>query len=1357
MAVRRLQSNSHKNGRRLPNPNRSSVSPAVGKGKGGGGGGQAILNKVERLHDSALESIEKGGETVKAGFKELLKFIRCHEKYWEKYKKQLRKNISLPPLLPPTWTAMEEFVMIANSEMVLRAAALDFQQDIQWLFHEALRYLGPADQEEGLLAAKKSNNKPSSRGGPSPSRPGSNRSTTSVRSGNSGKSRHVTLPSSDDLSGQPPLKRALKGIVLNNQAVLKWMTQESIPNVIVMLQRALGVSEGGPFSTVILYNLAVCYIASGKFDDAVETVSHCLELANGYLQSLKPPSLRKLEKEEEEKAARDKRITPLTSGRGKGEVRRSPNGRKGGLEREKSQGGSRGKVTAPRSSRDAPKASSIEVKAPSNSGGGGKKKGGPMGNGKGRRETALPQDAVPVSEGELAEIARKRRLVTIREKWRVYSTYVVLLASHSILCHHAIATLAAWCEMEGLEQYHCELALTCAKKYLPAYHYLQTRCKDRLHNVINFALPRVQPPSVIPPQLPLLSLVDFSSSPCAFAAALPDEENPFSGSLSVVANYPVVRISDMLNLIASISKPPEIMDFVGAMVTQALQGPKNATASSIRRSSSTGALPRLGRAGSRGQEDLSISSDSLGPARQRQGSSSSQTKGRRHRNTGMSTKRRKSKGNGETKLPALDRLLPPIHSDPPVAADGHPQHVTVVPRIAYERYHHLKENTVNYLSVAGAITFNTPQSGGDESAEDRFLKALAKKPSSMSPAPSTMLLDRSFRSRSRREGILRSPPTFSRSTGRQVAPTRLMGQYDSDLQRMSYLVKDLLPEVRFRAAQMIQRQWRYFAAHLALERKVKAIDKWKDKIDAASNIMYYYKRWKERFPSIVEARRLRYLQYQGMLLTKVQSFLYQMQSIEEWGRRCINLYQHLLAEKKQREKEATAATMIQSVWRMLSAQHSIEIAFRSVTKIQTQWRCHRARRVLLEKRVHQKLAYEEFLNSVEGKIVYIQRWYRACKSRKAVEGVLEKKRKEINDYLQREEEFFDRELGDLMEDPFLEMKGHKITSVLRGAKIRKELHRQWKARQLLQHVLGKHLLRRQGEKRLAALREEKAIRESQQRRGEEVESAAIQIQCMFRQYQARQRVHCMRECFALMDASASRIQHAYKLYLLRVAIAKESEREKCRDSVHEFSRLRNYASTRIQALWRGHQSRKEQKAFLHFMLIERHQLATKIQCAWRKWRATCTARNLQITQQQFSQTAILHHQRSVAATKIASIIRMYLVRKTLPSFPGYRVIHAHYQRHTAARRIQCAWRCYAAKQYVHQLSLATAYHDMQKVTLEARHAYATLIQALVRGRILNPLRIKCMMGSKANQSTEEEERIMVLERPAIEGEICTHE
>lgn len=540
---------------------------------------------------------------------------------------------------------------------------------------------------------------------------------------------------------------------------------------------------------------------------------------------------------------------------------------------------------------------------------------------------------------------------------------------------------------------------------------------------------------------------------------------------------------------------------------------------------------------------------------------------------------------------------------------------------------------------------------------------------------------------------------------------------------MSHLVKDLLPEVRFRAAQMIQRQWRYYSAHLALEKRLSAAVEWRTRMEAASNIMRYYKRWRERFPAVVEARRLRYLQYQGMLLTKVQSFLYQMQSIEVWGERCVSLYERLLAEKKQRAKEAAAATMIQSAWRMVSTQRQIEMKFRRATQIQTQWRCHAARRVLLEKRVHKKLEYEDFLKTNVESIIYIQRWCKACKARKAVSGLLAQKKKEIDDYLRREEEFFDKELGDLMEDPFLEMKGHKIMSVLRGAKVRKELFRQWKAKQVLQDAVAKYALRHQGKRLLAVLRDEKCIREAQRRRREEVEDAVVRIQCMYRQYQARQRVRNIRECFMLMDVSALRIQRAYHLHRLRLANTTECEWEKCRRTVTEMGLLRNYAAERIQALWRGLKTREKQKFYLHFSLIERHKMARKIQCAWRKSRVISIVKSLKKIKQESCQATALYHQRSVAATKIASVFRMYQVRKDLPTVSGYKTIRTSYQKRIAARCIQCAWRRFASKQYVDQVRLATAYSEMQKVTLEAHHAYATLIQAVVRGRILNPLRV----------------------------------
>lgn len=1290
------------------------------KGKGGKDKEQALLHKLDRLHDNALDSIERSGEAVKTGFKELLKFIRFHEKYWENYKKQLRKNASLTPVIPPTWTAIEEYVMIANSEMILRAAALDFQPDVQYLLHEALRFLGPESQDDGLLAKNQSDRRSGNRSLLSNTRSGSTRGTTSASSSGSAKRGKNSSSAELIFSEQGPLRRALKGIVLNNQAVLRKIGEESISNVIVMLQRALGISQGGPFCTVILYNLAVSCIACGRFDDAVETVSRCLDITNGYLQGLKPPSMRRVEKEEEEKSLRDKNGVELPSLQGK-KGTSNVKGGTGKLDRSREAAGFRADSVAVRSHRGTSQGAQDKEKVSRQRGDVRTGPKGVKGILKKRKQTTLLEENISQEENEeRMKIERERKIAILQKKWRVYSTYVVILATHSILCHHAISTLAVWCGMEGLEQFHCELALRCAKKYLPAYHPLQSRCQGRLLNALNSALPRVEQPAGLPPQLPLLSLVDFSATPCALVAALPSEESPFCGSLSLVANASTVRVSDMLTLTASISKPPEITEFVQRMVAQAQQMHKNGNES---RSHSATSLPRVLRVGSRAGRP-STSSDRKSTSQARGGSAGSPSNSGRSSNSGNGVKRKKGKGSEETKLPPLERLLPPIHSEPPIAADGHPQHITVVPRIAYERYQHLNENTVAYVRVAGIIAAQRALEVESTTGEDQMSFRRSTKKYPPEPlVPSSFPLEHGFRSRSRRVGVLTSSPTLSRPSGRQLSPTQLLVQYDEDLHQMSHLVKDLLPEVRFRAAQMIQRQWRYYSAHLALEKKLTAAKEWRTRMEAASNIMWYYKRWRERFPAVVAARRLRYLHYQGVLLTKVQSFLYQMQSIEVWGERCVSLYERLLAEKKQRATEAAAATMIQSAWRMVSTQRQIEMKFRTVTRIQTQWRCHTARRVLLEKRVHKKLEYEDFLKSNEESIIYIQRWYIACKARKAVSGLLAQKRKEIDDYLRREEEFFDKELGNLMDDPFLEMKGHKIMSVLRGAKVRNEIFRQWKAKQVLQDAIGKYALRFQGKRLLAALRDEKCIREVQQRRREEVEDAAVRIQCMYRQYQARQQVSNLRECFMLMDDSALRIQRAYHSHRLRLANTKANEWEKCRGFVTEMGLLRNYAAERIQALWRSLKTQENQKFYLHFSLIERHKMARKIQCAWRKSRATSRVHCLKVNRQESCQATALYRQRSVAATKVASVFRMYQVRKALPASPGYKIIRTSYQKRTAARCIQCAWRRFASKQYVDQVRLAAVYSEMQKVTLEAHHAYATLIQAVVRGRILNPLRV----------------------------------
>lgn len=1206
----------------------SRASSAASKGSKKGKAALKLMAKAERLHDNATEFIEKGDS--KAGLKELAKLIRLHAKH---HKKALAKKKE--PTLPPAWEIAEEYAMTANSEMVFRAAAMDAQQDVQWLSREALRFVGGAGEDEG--SGSKS--------------PGS--STSSM-----GRAKAAKKAAPNYLVGQNPLKKSLKAMILNNQAVQRWVAEEPLANVISLLQRALSVSEG-VFCSLVLYNLAVAFMACGRFEDTTETVARCLELTNGYLQQVKPPSMRQLLEEEE--AANRPKSTPLKK-----------KGKKGASPPKKVS-------AAPPPSRPSPSRTSSSSK----------KKGG-------KKKKAAPV-VVPLTEEELAEIARQERLAELRRRWKIYSTFIVTMASHTILCHHVIATLAVWCGMEGTEQYHCELAMGCAKKYLPCSHPMQKRCKDRLHNITNSSLPRIKPHGGIPPQLPLMTQADFIATPCAAAAQLPEEESPFPCAAGA-SKMPPVKLSQLLTLATSVAKPQELVDFIKAMAAEAKRAKKAGKKTPKGRSRSA-SLPIL-RPGSR------------------------------QSNPGSARGKRRKSASAEKAL-MLERLPPAVHEDPPVGENG-PQFVTKVPRIAYERYEHLKENTIHYLATSGVIT---PEAHVVHKEEAEKPLGAGVKVGQESVLPGISKIEK------RRESmIMDTAAKLGRANGAQVPPPELMVQYDTDLRRMSHLVKDLMPEVRFRAAQMIQRQWKYYAAHLELERRKKAIQDWMTRATAASDILYYYRRWKERLPAILEARELRRQRTRALQLAKIQAFLYQMQSVEEWGRRCAALYERLLEEKRQREKENAAATMIQSVWRMYKERLNRRGDYAAATKIQTQWRCRKAREALLMKRVHRKLMYEAFLRSVEDRIVYIQRWYRACQARRAVAGLLDSKKKEIEDYLRREEDWFDKELGHLMDDPNLEAKIRKIMSVLRGAKARSELHTQWKSRNIINEALGKYALRKRGTLQLAALREEKATRDALARRREEVNDAATQIQALVRQRQARRRAQTLRECFAMMDDAARCIQRAFAKYRRDVALSELSERTRLQQEAKDFGKLRQFAATRIQAVWRGRKERQEQAAFLEFMRHHRHRLARRIQCAWRLYKArSSTAKRTEMARAERTSEA-LHRRQCVAAARIAAVFRMYHVRKTLAA-AGHKLPPTKYILFNSARKIQCAWRRYASCSYVQQVRLAVAYRDTEKASQEALHAYATLIQSIVRGRILNRRRVGGLKPRGGADGDEKEPRV----------------
>lgn len=288
--------------------------------------------------------------------------------------------------------------------------------------------------------------------------------------------------------------------------------------------------------------------------------------------------------------------------------------------------------------------------------------------------------------------------------------------------------------------------------------------------------------------------------------------------------------------------------------------------------------------------------------------------------------------------------------------------------------------------------------------------------------------------------------------------------------------------------------------------------------------------------------------------------------------------------------------------------------------------------------------------------------------------------------------------------------------------MREELYLQWKSRNMINQALTKFVLRRRGYTDLAQLREERNQRYQLERRREEVNDAATQIQALVRKRQARQRYEELKECFQMMDDAARRIQRAYIHYRRAVAMSVLLERKQLQDELKDIGKLREFAAMRIQAMWRGRKERANQGEFLAFMQVHRHKYAGAIQRAWRRFKSLRSAHTIAEEATVSRQSTALHRQQCVAASRIASFFRMYRVRKMLQE-QGHHLRPTKFILHNSARRIQCAWRRYASCSYVHQRRLATAFHDTEKVSQEALHAYATLIQALVRGRVLNPIRV----------------------------------
>lgn len=1209
-----------------------------------------------------------------------------------------------PPFVVLAEQLAAMYAVVANEEAIQSSEAAAPMEEVQKNLQEAMRYLVRPD-EIIFPEATGASHAPTSVGSPS------TRKTSRTTRSTLGGSPRATRNSSPRLSRAPSpvlplcfppgpprtIYRAVRAMVRCNAAVCLGdrATREGLAAIIYQLLKALDEAQG-VWCCTVLYNIAVCFLAYGRFDDASEAIARQMELSMSYLEAAEAVS-RKLDS-----------ATPTFD-----------------------------------------------------------------------EDSSNPMEEADVP---LADVV---------------ASVMASMAAQRILGHHFIASLAAWCrDTTPTEVCHCEMAVSCAEKYLDEADSLHTRCAQRLAGAVGRAssphrtLPPVATSSY--PQLPfavqsLHTLPLRRCQPATPSTAALDMNDAGSWAALSTVRLPIHMVLSVCSpggKKAAMELPAEVRAFVKAIRTGNWLSfwAQEAHLSSVDQSN----LPQLLRPKSLNtilEEELADRSRrgtrSTSPRRSQMGSISPR-RSQLSRPTSRSSRFAKNRDEALTPRKPLEVEVPPSPAPPSVASCSagkpSPFFITSLPQSTFNRYQHLKQRIITNLakeeeeaqtaaaataaeksgqlgrlpSITGARTsvgtgehpelltslseaVERPDSGQSVGTPQKRLSIYFARSNNtpaplnniFSPAPSvpqspevspTAMVSTPTETVTASEMWLTNQPgTKDGIAVVALPPSQFMISMDTELeQRYSRLVGNPLADIQRAAALRLQCYWRgYKARELRRQREaavVQAIVRW----DMACRIQKVYRDWCACRPAVAELARLLLERQRLERVVLLQRFVLQQRSIEVWGVRCQELHQRLLAEKHLRELRAAASTTLQSWTRMLLAQKALRRDVAAASCLQRAWRCYRARWERLCRRVRRWLDHEEWVRARRSQAIYIQRWWLACQARRAVVGLLPQKQRNVEEYLLREAAVFDAALSQYRDPGAVYPAVQHVLAVFRGAHVRAKMRKQHYYLGVLHRAIHLWVLRWKGSRQLQQLRLERSKYLALQRRREEVQVACLRIQNLARRWLAK---HCRGKQLHHQtpeDKAACRIQRAYRASCARRNYQTKSKERAKAAKLQRDSQLLEYSAAKIQATWRMHRTRTELLPFFQFMLVDRHRYATLLQSAWRGYHARSTLvplrrEDVEWREGGYQQDAL----ERCAAVRIQSFYRMAWTRAQLRA-EGYQLAPTPMQLNAAAKRIQKHWRALVAYRTVYYMRMTRLYADNQRQAQESLHAFATAIQAVVR-------------------------------------------
>ncbi|CAJ1990423.1 IQ calmodulin-binding motif containing protein [Leishmania donovani] len=553
-----------------------------------------------------------------------------------------------------------------------------------------------------------------------------------------------------------------------------------------------------------------------------------------------------------------------------------------------------------------------------------------------------------------------------------------------------------------------------------------------------------------------------------------------------------------------------------------------------------------------------------------------------------------------------------------------------------------------------------------------------------------------------------------------VRPSELLRQLDLETEaRYSRLVADPLADLQRVASTRVQAWWRMQLAREALRRRAADVEMCLRRDAAAALIQTGYRHWKERTPAKAELHRLRAHRERVRCVTILQAFVQQRASVEVWGRVCLVWYQALVVQREIERRRAAATITLQSWWQMHMARRQLRHSVAAAIRLQCLWRCKLARRELRTRRVHRRLMQEQWRRERVPQIIFVQRWWRACCARWAVGDLLCQRQHAVEEYLTAQESEYEAVMRTKLRSvDNVEAAMRCVLAVLAGSRDRRQLAQFAMHARVRQRAVHRFVLLWRGREELQQLRRDRAAGLALQRRREEVAVATVALQSWVRSWLPHRRATRVRANRAYLQAHAFTIWDAFRHYRARQALVNGRTERRMLGVARRLADARNDAATRIQSTWRMHRTQQELFDLFQFMLRDRHKYATAVQCRWRGHYARAVLapqRKARATEREacLQHRAVLH----CAATRVQSLYRMYRVRIQLLRL-GVLLRPTSMHRIAAARRIQTCWRACAAHRRVLRLRLQRSYSLKLAQSQEALHAYATLIQGVVRSYLV---------------------------------------